>query len=131
MRLPSSEALGLPAGSAVAVPVPAGGMTLYRLLRGSTPRLEDFEPHWTRPQAQLRRIPDLFRTSVSHWLELDQAAKRSTTRVAYVARVELAPDPLIRVALTEHLGGRREAGHVDVWAYPRQLLSVVAGVART
>ncbi len=128
MTLPRPEALGLPAGSAVAVPVPDGGLTLYRRLRHADPTVDDFELTWTRPQAQLRRIPDLFRTSFSHWLFPEQAIAAGDGITRYLARVELVPDPLIRVALTERVGDDREPGHVDVWAYPRQLLAAVAEV---
>ena len=112
------------------MPVPEGGLTLYRLLRHADARLEDFEPEWTRPQAQLRRIPELFWASASHWLTLEQAVVRSTRRPAFVARIELEPDSLIRVALTERAAGDFRQGHVDAWAYPRQLLSAVADVTR-
>ncbi len=130
MLLPSPDAFGLARGSAVAVPVPEGGLTVYRLLRGPEPRLDDFEPHLTRPQGQLRGIPELFRVSVSHWLRPEQALARSSSRVAFLARVHLRPDPLIRVALTERAEQEFRRGHVDVWAYPRRLLALVVDVAR-
>jgi hypothetical protein len=126
--LPSPEAHGLPAIAAIVVPVAAEGLTLYRLIRGADPRPEDFEPTFTRPQAQIRAIPELFRTSVSHWLLPEQAAGWSTQQIYRVARLGLRPDPLIRVALTERVGGNERIGHVDVWAYPRALLDAVVDV---
>lgn len=126
--LPSPESLGLPAASALAVPVPQGGLTLYRLLRGPEPRREDFEPHLTRPQGALRRVPELFRASVSHWLDPEEAAASSTSRTFYLAHIELLPDPLIRVALTERATDEYRPSHVDVWGYSRQLLAAVVDV---
>jgi hypothetical protein len=73
-----------------------------------------------------RGIPEVFRTSVSAWLEQAQAAAASNRRVAYVARLALLDEPLTRVALTEHGG----YGHVDVWAYPGTLLGAVVDVIR-
>jgi len=124
--LPTPDAHGLPDDATIAVPVPAEGLTLYRLLESKTPRLKDFEPNRTRAQAQLLRIPELFRVSASHWLDLTQALRASERRIACVARVELGPDPLVRVAVTE----RHETGHVDVWASPHVLLHAVAEVVR-
>lgn len=126
MPLPTPEDYGLPDETTIAVPIPAGGLTLFRLLRSASPRIDDFEPDWTRPQARLRRIPELSRSSISHWLEQGQALSASTRRVAFVARLELEDESLTRVALTEREG----LGHVDVWAYPRTLLAAVVEVAR-
>ena len=129
MALPVPQAHNLPDTAVVAVPVPDIGLVLYRLLRGAEPRVEDFEPDYTRPQAQLRGIPELFRASVSTWLERDQALTASTQRRAQIARVELDPGRLTRVALTElDPRGEHRPGHVDVWGYPRELLACVAEV---
>lgn len=128
MSLPRPDDLGLPHTSVVVVTVPGERLTLYRLLRGSEPRQEDFEPSFTRPQARLRGIPDLFRTSVSHWLRPEQAGAWSKERLYRVARIELRPDPLVRVALTERTDGGIRIGHVDVWAYPNALLQAVVDV---
>jgi hypothetical protein len=124
--LPTPEAHGLPDDVAIAVPVPAGGLTLYRRLESETPRLKDFEPNRTRAQAQLLRTPELFRVSISHWLDLGQALRASERRLAYVARLTLGADPLVRVALTQ----QRATGHVDVWASPQVLLRAVVEVVR-
>lgn len=129
--LPSPEAHRLHATAAIVVPVPEEGLTLYRLLRGADPRPEDFEPTFTRPQAQIRGIPELFRASVSHWLLPEQAAAWSTQPTYRVARLGLRADPLIRVALTERIGGDERIGHVDVWAYPRALLEAVVDVSES
>lgn len=126
MRLPTPEAHGLPPDATVAVPVPRSGLVLYRVLEAEAPRLKDFEPTRTRAQAQLLGIPELFRVSISHWLELDQALAASERRVAFAARVELETDPLVRVALTE----QGDDGHVDVWASPHVMLRAVADVVR-
>lgn len=129
MALARPEDFGLPPTSVVVVTVPDEGLTLYRLLRGPEPRREDFEPSFTRPQGQLRGIPEVFRVSVSHWLRADQAAAWSTESVYRLARVELRPDPLVRVALTERAGDGVRLGHVDVWAYPNALLQAVVDVS--
>lgn len=126
MRLPTPGAHGLPEEATIAVPVPPDGLTLYRLLESETPRLKDFEPNKTRAQAQLLGIPELFRVSLSHWLEPNRALAASTRRVSFVARVELEASPLVRVALTEQKG----PGHVDVWANPHALLRATSDVVR-
>ena len=125
MRLPTPGARGLPDDATIVVPVPGGGLTVYRLLEASEPRLSDFECGWTRAQGQLRGIPELFRTSISAWLEQTQAA-RASRGVAHIARLALEPGPLTRVALTED----EDIGHVDVWAYPRELQRAVVEVVR-
>jgi hypothetical protein len=129
MTLPVPDRHELPPEATIAVPVPPDGLTVYRLLRGPEPRPEDFEPDYTRPQAQLRGIPELSRVSISHWLEHDQALTVSTAPRTMIAHVELRPNPLTRVALTEFgpLGEPRP-GHVDVWGYPRELLERVVDV---
>lgn len=129
MPVPRPEDIGLPPTSVVVVTVPDEGLTLYWLLRGSEARQEDFEPSFTRPQAQLRGRPELFRTSVSHWLRPEQAAAWSTQPAYRIARVELRPDPLVRVALTERVGDGVREGHVDVWGYPSALLQAVVDVS--
>src|SRR6266508_1821938 len=111
MPLPRPDAFVLSHESALAVPVPDEGLTAYRLLRGAEPQADDFEPSWTRPQGQLRGIPELFRTSVSHWLDSDQAASMSLARGLHGA------------------GGEYRLGHVDVWGYPRDLLAMVVEVS--
>lgn len=114
----------------MAVPVPDGGLTVFRLLRGAEPRVEDFEPDYTRPQAQLRGIPELSRASISHWLEHEQALSVSTAPRAYIARVDLEPNLLTRVALTELApNSEPRPGHVDIWGYPRDLLAAVVDVS--
>ncbi|MGH3040560.1 MAG: hypothetical protein ACRDNG_02255 [Gaiellaceae bacterium] len=129
MTLPVPERHDLPAEATIAVPVPPDGFTVYRLLRGPDPRQEDFEPDYTRPQAQLRRIPELSRVSISHWIEQEQALARSRQREVCIARVELRPAPLSRVALTERgPHGEPRPGHVDVWGYPKELLASVIDV---
>jgi hypothetical protein len=71
-------------------------------------------------------VAELFRGSVSHWLDRGQAVEASERRTCFVARLELPPESLIRVALIEQWG----EGHVDVWAHPQDLLSAVADVVR-
>jgi hypothetical protein len=129
VTLPVPERHQLPLEATIAVPVPPDGLTLYRLLDGPEPRVKDFEPTQTRPQAQLRGVPELFRCAVSHWLEEDQALARSRQREVWIARVDLRADLLTRVGLTEYdpLGDFRP-GHVDVWGYPRELLACVVDV---
>ncbi len=128
MTLPTPERHGFPDGT-IAVPVPSNGLMLYRLLGGQEPTAKDFEPDYTRPQGQLRGIPELFRASISHWLLEEQALAVSTQQSTPVARVELRPDPLTRVALTElDPRGEPRRGHVDVWGYPRELFAAIVDV---
>jgi hypothetical protein len=125
MRLPRPDDLGVPEAT-VAVPVDTGGLTLYRLVEHVTPTTRDFEPAFSCNQARLRGLPELFRTSVSHWLAEAQAVAASARETCFVARVELGPPGRMRVALTDEWG----AGHVDVWGHPDELLGAVAGVER-
>jgi len=124
--LPRPVEHALPEEAVIAVPLSPGGLTLYRLLESGEPCIDDFEPTWTRPQAQLRGVPELFRSGLSHWVDQARAAAQSGRRQVWVARLELEPHPLTRVALTEQFG----AGHVDVWGYPRDLLRAVVDVVR-
>lgn len=125
-QLPSPAAHGLPETATIVVPVPPGGLTLHRLLEHESPSERDFEPKLTRNQAKLRGVPELFRGSISHWLEHDQALRASERSRCFVARLELSAASLLRVALTEEWG----SGHVDVWAHPQELLGAVAEVVR-
>jgi hypothetical protein len=128
--LPVPERHDLPPEATIAVPVPPDGLTVYRLLDGPDPRVKDFEPTQTRPQAQLRGIPELFRCSVSHWLEQEQAHRQGRRKQVWIARVDLRPDLVTRIALTEYdQFGEPLPGHVDVWGYPRELLACVIDVA--
>jgi hypothetical protein len=122
--LPNPTDYGVVADATIVVPVPLEGLVLFRLLEGETPTLKDFEERRTRGQAERDGIPELFRLSVSHWLSQDRAATWSRRRRFFVARLELRPGTLTRVALTESHG----EGHVDVWAHPQELLDAVAGV---
>jgi hypothetical protein len=124
--LPRPRDHGLTPMTTIAVPVPDEGLALYRLLEHERAGERDFEPKLSRNQAKLRGLPELFRGSVSHWLEHSQAVKASERSTSYVARLELSGGGLIRVALTEDWG----LGHVDVWAHPQELLAAVTDVAR-
>jgi hypothetical protein len=124
MPLPSPSAHDLPAHATIAVPIPADGLTLFRLIEAERPVVRDFEERRTRPQAERDGIPELFRLCVSHWLTYERAAAQSRRRPFHVARLELEPGGLTRVALTEQFG----RGHVDVWAHPQHLLDAVADV---
>jgi hypothetical protein len=124
--IPASEFYDLPDGATIVVPVPDDGLTLYRLLEHETPSERDFEPNLTRNQAKLRGVPELFRGSISHWLEHDQAVRASERAMCFVGRLELSDGGLLRVASTEALG----RGHVDVWAHPQELLRAVVDVVR-
>jgi hypothetical protein len=123
-QLPSPNAHGLPETATIAVPVPPDGLALHRLLEHEMPSERDFEPRLSRNQAKLRGVPELFRGSISHWLEHDQAVAASERSTCFVARLELSARSLLRVALTEEWG----SGHVDVWAHPQELLAAVAEV---
>jgi hypothetical protein len=125
-QLPSPDAHGLAETATIAVPVPPDGLTLYRLLEHQTQSEHDFEPKLSRNQAKLRGVPELFRGSISHWLEQTQAVRASERSICFVAQLELPPDRLLRVAMTEQLG----RGHVDVWAHPQELLGAVVDVVR-
>ena len=96
----------------IVVRVPAPGLTLYRLLE-----------HEGAPR---RGIPELFRGSVSHWLEERQAVEASTRPTSFVARLDLTVTGRVHVAATE----QRAEGHVDVWAHPQELLQAVVEVVR-
>jgi len=127
VELPTPAAHGLPDDATIAVPVPVTGLRLHRLLDHEAPRARDFEPKLSRNQAKSAGLPELFRGSISHWLEHEQAIARSERRTSFVARVELRDsDSLIRVAPREKKG----RGHVDVWGHPDDLLAAVADVIR-
>ncbi len=125
-QLPSPDAHGLPETATIAVPVPPGGLTLHRLLEHETPSERDFEPKLSRNQAKLRGVPELFRFSISHWLEQADAVGASERPMCFVARLELSSGTLLRVALTEQWG----SGHVDVWGHPQELLGAIADMVR-
>jgi hypothetical protein len=124
--LPKPAEHGLRKTATIAVPVPSSGFTLYRLLEHERPSERDFEPKLSRNQAKLRGLPELFRGSISHWLERDQAIDASDRSTCFVARLDLSEGNLIRVALTEEWG----RGHVDVWAHPQELFAAVVEVVR-
>lgn len=126
MALPRPSEYGLAGEATIAVPVPAEGLTLFRLLEHEAAQERDFEPKLSRSQAKLRGVPELFRGSVSHWLEHGQAVDASERRTCFVARLALPAEGLVRVALTEAWG----EGHVDVWAHPQDLVNAVADVVR-
>jgi hypothetical protein len=125
-QLPSPDAYGLPQTATIVVPVPPGGLRLHRLLEHEIPSERDFEPKLSRNQAKLRGVPELFRGSISQWLEHDQAVGSSERSTCFVARLELPVGSSVRVALTEEWG----IGHVDVWGHPQELLAAVADVVR-
>jgi hypothetical protein len=119
--LPSPADHGLPGDATIVVPVP-GPLTLYRLLEQERAREGDFEPSMSRNQAKRRGIPELFRGSVSHWLEERQAVEASTRPTSFVARLDLTATGLVHVAATE----QRAEGHVDVWGHPQELLQAAS-----
>ena len=94
--------------------------------RGHDPVVRDFEERRTRAQAEREAIPELFRLSVSYWLQHEQAAARSLRRRFHIAEVRLETGTLARVALTEDHG----EGHVDVWASGQELLAGIVNVVR-
>lgn len=122
--LPDPRQLTLPAGAFVVVP--AAGLDLWRLLRESSPTVGDFEERVTRAQAERLGLPEIFRTSVSHFEYRRQAVAQSRSGRGYVALLHLTADPHTRVALTpfEH------DGHVDVWGFPRRLIAAIRDVER-
>jgi hypothetical protein len=127
VELPTPAAHGLSTDATIAVPVPVAGLTLHRLLEHAFPRERDFEPTLSRNQAKLRGVPELFRCSISLWLEQAQAVAASRRRTCFVARLELAVAGLTRVAATE----AGNSGHVDVWGHPDELLRAVVNVVRS
>lgn len=114
--LPRPGALGLPAGSVVAVP--PQGLTLYRLVRGPVPGLADFLP-MSPARAARRHTPELLRLALSCFLEAAQAEAMMTHQGSRVARLGLRPGRA-HVARTGHT-----PGHVSVWAPVDELLSAV------
>jgi hypothetical protein len=89
MPLPDPGSLRLDPRTAVAGPVPAEGLVLYRLLAAERPEPSDFEQRRTRLQAARDGIPDLFRLSVSFWLTLEEAAGRSSRAHSRIAEIRL------------------------------------------
>lgn len=122
--LPDPRGLVLPTGAFVVVP--ATGLDLWRLLRESAPTANDFEERVTRAHAERIGLPEIFRTSVSHFEQRPQAVIQSRRGRGYVARLHLTADPHTRVALTpfEH------DGHVDVWSFPHIPLAAIRDVER-
>lgn len=118
--LPEPDSYGLPTGSVIAVP--AGGLTVYRLVLSDPPTDEDFA---TQPAERAERMgwAELVRLGVSHYLERGQADARRRLPGSRVARVTLNPHRRIHVART----GRSE-GHVTVWAPPGVLKETAAVV---
>src|SRR6266508_1591138 len=96
--LPRPEAHGLPETATIAVGVPMGGLTVHRLLEHESPSERDFEPKLSRNQAKLRGVPELFRGSISHWLERSEAVSAIERSTCFVARLDLRPGGLVRVA---------------------------------
>ena len=126
MQLPAPADHGLPDDATIVVPVPAPTLTLYRLLEHEHVREGDFEPSLSRNQAKRRGVPELFRGSVSFWLEEEQAVAVSTRSTSFIARLVLTDAGLVHVASTEQEG----TGHVDVWAHPQELFQAVVEVVR-
>jgi hypothetical protein len=124
--LPTPADHGLPGDATIVVPVPAPSLTLYRLLEHERAREGDFEPSLSRNQAKRRGIPELFRGSLSLWVEEGQAVAASTRPTSFVARLVLTDTGLVHVASTEQRG----KGHVDVWAHPQELLQAVVEIVR-
>jgi hypothetical protein len=126
VQLPTPADHGLPDDATIVVPVPTPALTLYRLLEHERPRGGDFEPSLSRNQAKVRGVPELFRGSVSFWLEEGLAVSASRRPTSFVARLVLTDTGLVHVASTE----QRAKGHVDVWAHPEELLQAVVEVVR-
>src|SRR6266508_6820823 len=98
VQLPNPDAHGLPKTATIVVPVPPDGLRLHRLLEHEIPSERDFEPKLSRNQAKLRGVPELFRGSISHWLERSEAVSASERSTCFVARLDLRPGGLVRVA---------------------------------
>src|SRR6266508_6043247 len=112
-QLPSPDAHGLAKTATIVVPVPPDGLRLHRLLEHEIPSERDFEPKLSRNQAKLRGVPELFRGSISHWLEHAQAVRASERSICFVAKLELPPDSLLRVAL-DRKSTRLNSSHVAI-----------------
>jgi hypothetical protein len=112
-ELPSPSALGLPRETVIAIP--AGGLSVYRLVLSDPPTEADFAP---QPLARANRMgwAEIVRLGVSHFLERGQAAAQRRRRDSRIARVILPSDSRIHLARTG-----RGAGHVTVWAPPGEL----------
>jgi hypothetical protein len=120
-ELPTPEPLGLPREAVIALP--AGGLTVYRLVRSDPPTLGDFEPP-SRDLAERRGWPELHRAGLSHFLRPEQTERIRRSPVSRVAAVRLAPGSGIYIARTG-----RTPGHVTVWARPQTLLGAARVVA--
>ena len=113
-ELPTPSELGLPPEAVIAVP--AGGLTVYRLVRSDPPTIRDFQPP-SPNLADRRGWPELHRAGLSHFLRLEQTERVRRSPVSLVATVRLVAGSGIYLARTA-----RTPGHVTVWARPEALL---------
>ena len=113
-ELPTPSELGLPPEAVIAVP--AGGLTVYRLVRSDPPTIRDFQPP-SPNLADRRGWPELHRAGLSHFLRLEQTELVRRSPVSLVATVRLVAGSGIYLARTA-----RTPGHVTVWARPEALL---------
>lgn len=121
VEVPTARELGLPAGTVIAIP--AGGLTLYRLIRGSAPDRDDFRP-LRAERARARRVPELLRLGLSHFLSVEHARAVMRRPSSRVAALLVEHDMAAHVARTGRL-----PGHVTVWASTEDLLARARVVA--
>lgn len=105
--------------SGVAVRVPRGGLTLYRLVRSQPASLNDFQ---ARIFARLvTGDPELLRAGLSH-LTKEAALEFRRDPTSKVARLELTHHKTIHVARTNRLAAGQ---HVTVWAPAAILVAAI------
>src|SRR4051812_34253472 len=98
----------LPSDSLIAIP--AGGWTVFRLVKHDPPNADDFRA-MTKARAERMNTAEIYRLGLSHYMTSEQARNIRVNAESMVARVTLKPDSRIHVARTE----RDLPGHLDVW----------------
>jgi hypothetical protein len=121
-HLPDPTELGLAPfpDSAVAVRVPADGLTVYRLVRTVPATEDDFIPLVTT--GRIGGQPVLLNCAISVFLTAKSALVVRKHPSSRVAELRLRPDPLTHVARTNRM---YHGDHVSVWAPKRRLLRAV------
>lgn len=101
--------------------------TFYRIVRTTTPTLEDFKSHQALGRPFVASSPEkrLMWEGVSVFVEVREAqrmARRYSTKMGrYIAELEIPDDSSI---LCEETGGN---GHHTLWGSPDELLACITG----
>jgi hypothetical protein len=120
-HLPDPAELGLAPfpDCAVAVRVPADGLTVFRLVRTVPATEDDFVP---RSPLRVGAHPILLTCAISVFLSARSALDVRRRPASGLAQLRLEPDPLTHIARTSQ-DPRKD--HVSVWAPKRRLLRAV------